>query len=259
MTAFYNDRFDYIVTRTIQIRDQTGQFTNRQFFINQDYARIRGIEINYNQRVAKWLRTFGNFSYQIATGKSNSAAESALQIREQGFVTASREQFLAWDRPFEFKAGVVLKPNEGSKIGPLNLEYFRVFFTSNFKSGLRYTPFRQNGVAPNGRPIYEVIPTEPFSRIGAPWYWSDLKISYDRKWKRSFITSISLEIRNIFNNLNAQIVNPVTGRGYRDGDPLPFDVRDPRFLDPQASGLPPTDPSRWLPPRQLLLGINFQF
>lgn len=259
ITAFYNDRFDYIVTRTIQLRDQTGQFTNRQFFINQDYARIRGIEINYNQRVAKWLRTFGNFSYQIATGKSNSAAESALQIREQGFVTASREQFLAWDRPFEFKAGVVLKPNEGSKIGPLNLEYFRVFFSSNFKSGLRYTPFRQNGVAPNGRPIYEVIPTEPFSRVGAPWYWSDLKISYDRKWKRSVITSFSLEIRNIFDNRNAQIVNPVTGRGYRDGDPLPFDERDPRFLDPQAGGAPPADPSRWLPPRQILLGINFQF
>ena len=43
MTAFYNDKFDYIVSRRVEVQDATGRFVEKTFFINQDYARIRGI------------------------------------------------------------------------------------------------------------------------------------------------------------------------------------------------------------------------
>ena len=69
----------------------------------------------------------------------------------------------------------------------------------------------------------------------------------------------SIEIKNLFNNNNAQLVNPVTGRAYSDGDGLPFEQRDPKYTDPNTSGLPPSNPARYLQPRQILYGIGFNF
>jgi hypothetical protein len=66
-------------------------------------------------------------------------------------------------------------------------------------------------------------------------------------------------VKNLFDNKNAQLVNPVTGTAYRNGDPLPFEQRDPRFTDPNTSGLPPTNPARYMQPRQFMYGIGFNF
>lgn len=68
-----------------------------------------------------------------------------------------------------------------------------------------------------------------------------------------------MEVRNIFNNKNAQIVNPITGRGYEAGDDVPNEWRDPRFIGPEESGTPPNNPARYLPPRHILYGIAFRF
>lgn len=260
VTAFYNDKFDYIVSRTALIKDQTGRFVTKTFFINQDYARIRGLELGIKQRIGKMLTFNFNGTYQIATGKSNTAAESALQIKTQGFVNTSKENFLAWDRPFDLKASLVLKPDTSVRLFGIRMNGFRVFVSSTLKSGLRYTPFEQTGVAPNGRPIYERIEDEPFSKIAAPWFWTDLRLTRDFSFgkKRVQRASLSFEVRNIFNNKNSQIINGVTGKAYRDGDPLPYSVRDPYYPDPQDSGLPPTDPARYLTPRQMMLGLSFQ-
>ena len=54
-TAFYNDKYDYIVSRRIEVRDQTGRFVEKTFFINQDYARIRGLELALTRRVGSWF------------------------------------------------------------------------------------------------------------------------------------------------------------------------------------------------------------
>lgn len=259
VTAFYNDRFDYIVSRRIQVRDQTGQFVEKQFYINQDYARIRGVELGYNQRISKWFRTNASFAYQIATGKSNTAAESALQINTQGFVNATEENFLAWDRPFEFKAGLLFKPDTSFRIGSVNFDNFKVYLSANWKSGLRYTPYVQTGVAPNGRPQYERVVDAPFEEVGENWFWMDLKVSRDFRISDRSYVSLSFEVKNLLNNLNSQIINPVTGRAYQFGDPLPISSRDPLYPDPENNSQPPFNPARWKQPRQILAGISFKF
>lgn len=263
-TAFYKDMFDYIVSRRIIIADPTGRFVEKTFFINQDYARIRGIEIGYNHRLGKVFRVNASFSYQAATGKSNTAAESELQIRQNGFVNATKEQFLAWDRPFEAKGGITFLPDSSIRIGNYGLQNWRVFIFTNWRSGLRYTPHEQTGVADNGRPIYQPIEDQPFAKVGSNWFWTDIKVTYDlpvrfRKAVGKQILSLSFEVRNVFNNKNAQIINPVTGRGYELGDPLPINDRDPLFVDPQNNGEPPFNPARYLNPRQIMFGIAFQF
>jgi outer membrane receptor protein involved in Fe transport len=259
LTAFYNDKFDYIVSRNVLIKDQTGRFVSKTFFINQDYARIRGMEFGLKQRVGKALTFTFNGTYQIATGKSNTAAESALQIKTQGFVNSSKENYLAWDRPFDLKASMIFKPDTSMHLLGLPLHGFRFFVSSTLKSGLRYTPFEQTGVAANGRPIYEMVENAPFSKIGAPWFWTDVRLTRDFSFGKGKQqrASLSFEVRNVFNNKNSQIINPVTGKAYRTGDPLPFSVRDPNYPDPQDKGLPPTDPARFMTPRQMMLGLSF--
>ncbi len=258
-TAFYNDKFDYIVSRRIVVKDQTGRFVEKNFSINQDYARIRGFEITLNRRIKKYLSVSFSGAYQIATGKSNSAQESQLQILQNGAVSPTVEQYLAWDRPLDFKLMIIFKPDTSFRIGRVNFNNFRVFFNSTYKSGLRYTPNVQNGVTPTGRPIYEPDELNPFSEIGSAWWNTDIRITRDVPIKRGQMLSFSFEVKNLFNNKNAAIINPVTGRAYEAGDPLPNGFRDPNYPDPQDNGAPPFNPARFLAPRQMMFGVMWQF
>ncbi len=258
-TAFYNDKFEYIVSRRIEVKDQTGRFVEKTFYINQDYARIRGLELGLTRRLGNSF--VGNVSgaYQIATGKSNSAAESALQIRQQGFVNTTKEQFLAWDRPFDLKMLLVFTPDSTVYLGKIPLEGFRVTLSSSFKSGLRYTPFAfsQNNEL-SGRPEYEQIDDQPFAKVGAPWFWTNLRISRDFFFgvRRDMFLSLSFEVENLTNYRSSTIINGVTGRAYEPGDDVPISWRDPRYPDPQDNGIPANNPARYLQPRQIWFGIQ---
>ncbi len=258
-TAFYNDKFDYIVSRRIIVKDQTGRFVEKSFNINQDYARIRGFEVTLNRRIQRWFSATFSGAYQIATGKSNSASESALQIKQTGSVSPTVEQYLAWDRPLDFKLMMIFKPDSNFKVLTVPLKNFRFFVISTYKSGLRYTPYYQNGITQTGRPIYEEDERNPYSQLGKPWYNTDLKITRDISIKKKQAIGISLEVKNVFNNKNAAIINPVTGGAYELGDQLPNSYRDPMYPDPQDNGAPPFNPARYLAPRQVLAGITWQF
>jgi len=261
LTAFYKDQFDFIVNRTAEIIDpRLGQeFVDRVISINQDYARVRGVEVGFNYRLSKQLRTTFNAAYQVATGKSNTAQESLLQIRQTGQVNTTKEQYLAWDRPWDVKGSVIYTPDSTVKLFNVPLNKFRFFLFTTWKSGLRYSPFQPAGQNDLGRTIYELVPNSQFTKIGASWFWTDLSITRDFYFSKKVKAFFSIEIKNLFNNNNAQLVNPVTGRAYSDGDGLPFEQRDPKYTDPNTSGLPPSNPARYLQPRQILYGIGFNF
>ena len=259
LAAFYNDKFDYIVSRRIEVKDATGRFVEKTFYINQDYARIRGLETSLTRRIGNSLMATLSGAYQIATGKSNTAAESALQIRQRGFVNSTKEQFLAWDRPFDFKFNLAFTPDSTVFLGKFPLRGFRAAITSSYKSGLRYTPYqlvRENEIS--GRPEYEVIEDQPFARLGAPWFWLNARVSRDfflnRRKGKYF--SLSVEVENITNYKSTAIVNPVTGKAYEYGDPTPLSWRDPLYPDPQDGGLPPYNPARYLQPRHIWFGLE---
>ncbi len=255
VSAFYNDKFDFIVNRTITIRDQTGRFTERLFAVNLDYARVRGIDVFLQRQIGSWLKVAGSVTYQVATGKSNSALESVLQIRQQGRVDVTKEFFLAWDRPWDIKVWGILKSPPGFST-PL-LRDWTFFLSATYKSGLRYTPARYTGTEPvSGRPVYEFDETRRNLGIGTPWRWVDLRLT------RSFFKdrlSCFVEVRNLFSHKNAAIINPVTGRAYEYPDDVPITWRDPKYPSPLDSGPPPTDPARYLPPRQIFIGLNWSF
>lgn len=260
LTAFNNNRFDYIVSRRVLVKDATGRLVSKRMYINQDYARIIGLEAGVFARFAKHFNGFLNVTYQVARGKSNSARESGLQIEQNGEVELTSEQYLAWDRPWDIKAGITFAPDSTLKIGNYSLEGFQVFIQSSYTSGFRYTPYEYEGVNELGRPLYRELSDEYLSQIGKAWFNTDLKIS-KTFWFKTGKTGVTLsfEVRNLFDNKNAQIVNPITGRAWEQGDDLTDRYRDERYIGPEENGELPQNPARYLPPRQLLYGLSFRF
>lgn len=261
VTAFNNNRFDYIVSRRVIVTDQTGRPTTKNFYINQDYANIYGVELGLNVRVGRYLTTFSNVAYQVARGKSNSARESALQIEQNGQVSLASEQFLAFDRPWNINLGIIFAPDSTLPIFGVDFTGFSAFLSYQFTSGFRYTPQRLTQTNELGRPIYEEIVDQYLQAKANPWHNLDLKLSYNLPlgFKKGKGISISMEIRNLTNAKNSQIINPVTGRAYEFGDDVPITWRDPRFNGPQEAGVDPRNPARYLPPRQILYGLEFRF
>ncbi|MGB0979036.1 MAG: TonB-dependent receptor, partial [Croceimicrobium sp.] len=135
LTAFNNNRFDYIVSRSVIVADQTGRPTTKNFYINQDYANIYGVELALNYRIGRYFTSFSNFAYQVARGKSNSARESSLQIEQNGEVSLSREQYLAFDRPWNINMGIIFAPDSTLPILGVDFTGFRAFLSYQFTSG----------------------------------------------------------------------------------------------------------------------------
>lgn len=259
--AYNNNRFDYIVSRRVIVKDQTGRPVTKVMFINQDYARILGTEVGIQYRVSAYLRSFFNVTYQVARGKSNSARESNLQIEQNGEVSLSKEQYLAWDRPWNIKGGISIHYDTAIHFLPKWTRNMQMFVSVAYQSGYRYTPQVLEGYNDLGRPLYREQVNKYLAERGKPWLKSNLTLSktfYFKEGKENGLT-VKYEVRNLLNYKNAQVINPVTGNAYQAGDDVPNTWRDPRYVGPEETGTPPDDPSRYLAPRQMLLGVSFRF
>ena len=116
-----------------------------------------------------------------------------------------------------------------------NFDKMSLYIEAVWRSGRRYTPYLFTGLEPtSGRPIYVVDanPENKFSKLSDPWFWVDL--NYKKWWSyKKLKIAWSVEITNLFNNKNAAIVNPVTGKAFKTGDDVPTEWRDARYTDPR--------------------------
>lgn len=283
VTAFWRDKFDFITVEDVVIRDQTGRETVRAFRVNGDFARVRGVEASYLKRIGTWFRGQISGSFSRATGLSSTNNEALAQFLARGDIENTFETPLAWDRPLDLKASVTFTYDQDRPLlGIPGANRMQLYMSSTFRSGQRYTPveFRGREVNPftgerDWRPIYETVsdPSERYSEIGDSWWWFDVSLTRDIALAGNDL-ELSLEITNLFNQLNSVIVNPVTGEAYPDVDPattdftalrgneaydVPTGMRDLRYEDPSASGLPPLNPARFLPQRHVVLGVAYEF
>ncbi len=280
ITAFWRDKFDFITVESVLIKDPTGRETTRAFRVNGDFARIRGLELSYLKRVGRWFQGQLMGSFSRATGLSSTNNDALAQYLSVGSIDNTFETPLAWDRPLDLKANVTLTHNRESPLfGIPGLNHMRLFVSSTYRSGQRFTPAIFAGYSTNPftgerdwRPVYDedTTPENRYSNLGSSWWWFDLTFerSVDLPWADLVL---NLEVTNLFNQLNAIIVNPVTGRAYPNVDPastdfsalrgdprydVPNSLRDPRYDDPTSSGLPPLNPARFLPQRHIALGVK---
>ncbi|RMH63789.1 MAG: TonB-dependent receptor [Bacteroidetes bacterium] len=283
VTFFWRDKFDFITVENVVVKDPTGRDVTRAFRVNGDFARVRGVEVSYLKRIGDWFLGQLSGSFSRATGLSSTNNDALQDFLANGDIENTFETPLAWDRPLDLKASVTFTHDRDQPwLGLPGLNRFRLYVSSTFRSGQRYTPavFRGREVNPftgeaDWRPIYE-IETDPrarFSEIGEPWWWFDLNLQRSVAFAGTDLV-FSIEVTNLFNQKNSVIVNPVTGKAYPDVDPETtdftklrdnpdFDVttgtRDPRYEDPETSGLPPFNPARFLPQRHIMVGVSFRF
>ena len=283
LTAFWRDKYDFITVARATIVDPTGRETTRALRVNGDFARVRGIEASYIKRIGSWFNGTLNASYSRATGLSSTNNDALEDLIQTGNVDNTFETPLAWDRPIDIKASMTLSHDADRPwLGIPGINRVKLFVQSVFRSGQRYTPVEFIGNERNPftgerdwRPIYETVDDQAlrFSESGKPWWWFDLRAERRIAVAGSDIV-LTLEVENLFNQKNSVIINPVTGQAYPDVDPETTDftalrgnaeydvtgsVRDPRYEDPETSGLPPLNPARYLAPRHIVFGLSYKF
>ncbi|HLX11889.1 MAG TPA: TonB-dependent receptor [Bacteroidota bacterium] len=259
VTSYYKDIFDYISAKTLVSSGSRLSSLTYTTYVNLDYSRIRGIELEYKKRVGDWFSGALSGSYSVATGKSSTADDAIYNI-QQGLTPTLTEQPASYDRPFQgtLNLDFTSKP-DGSLIG--NSEGFIRFF---YESGKRYTPVIYYGNDPQtGRPEYISDYNHPYSAIAAPWFYIDVTIQKNVNIGLGKL-QFTLELLNLLNNQNSQIINPVTGRAYQYGDPTVYPssplVNDPKYPQLTAPVSPyPYDPSRYLNPFTARFGASIAF
>lgn len=265
LSAFFKDKYDFITTANVFIKDATGREVARTMRINSDYARSKGIELGYIKRIGNWYSGQASYTYQVTTGQSASANESLKELLATGANEDTREFYLPWDVPHNFKSNHVFKiDNKQGLFGKTWLNRMSFYVETNLRSGVRYTPYIFDRVDPNtGRPMYvqDPNPDARWSKVGQYWFWTD--VSYNKWWKiaKKAQLNFTLTISNIFNNKNATIINPVTGNAYSLGDNVPDTWVDPSYRDPRlgTTGPPPTNPARFMEQRHIMVGLAVKF
>lgn len=262
ITAYYKDIFDYVSTRTAKI--SSARFATQKFttYVNSDYARSRGLEVEYKKRFGKWFTGNANFAYAIVTGKSSSPDEGVLIA--QGDLTESiKEEYLSWDRPFTGTLSGNFYVEKGEPLfgfGEGILDDYNLFIRFFYESGKRYTPAYFTGYyGTDGKPEYEYDTKNRNSKIAQDWFWIDLNFEkYIEINKLKF--SVFMEINNLLDQKNSAIINPVTGKAYEYGDPVPSTWNDPRYPDLQAPiSAYPYNPARYLTRRNIRFGVSLKF
>lgn len=268
VTAYYKDIFDYITPRTVQLPQTKYSVGTYTTYINLDYARSRGVEIEYKKRYSDWFRAAVSASYSIGTGKSSSAEEALYNI-QQGLSENVKEEYVAWDRPVDATLVLNFRINKNKALfgfGNGILDDYNIYTRLFFQSGKRYTPLIYlSNDARTGRPIYIADANNPYGSVGRNILTLDLNI--EKYIDLSLLKLVlSVEIGNLFNMKNTQIVNPVTGSAYEyttpDGKPTqtPNSLNDPHYPDLQAPVDPyPYNPARYLEPRHIVVGLGIRF
>jgi len=262
ITAYYKDIFDYINTKTAKI--VSPRFSTQSFitYVNSDYARSRGIELEYRKRIGKWFNGIASFTYAIVTGKSSSADEGVLVL--QGDLNESiKEEFVPWDRPLTASLSTNFYVPSGEPLfglAPGILDDYNLYLRFFYQSGKRYTPAVFTGyVDEQGRAEYEFVKNTRNNEVGNDWFWVDLNFEkYFKLMNLNF--SVSVEINNLLDTQNSSIINPVTGKAYEYGDDVPASWNDPRYPDLQSPITAyPYNPARYLTRRNIKFGVGIRF
>ena len=259
VTAYYKDIFDYVQTEQAQINSAALIGQSFITYVNSDYARSRGIEVEYKKRIGQWFNGTVSGSYSVTTGLSSSE-DNGILAAEGVIQEMLSETYMSWDRPLQLSANISLIDQEQNGIfgfGRGVLDGFDLYFRVFFESGKRYTPYYFTGTyAQDGEPLYAVDNNNPYGKVGANWFWVDFNFDKDFTLGGLDMT-LMVEVKNIFNDLNSDIINPVTGRAYQLGDPVPPSWNDPRYPELTAPIDPyPLDQSRYLPPRNIKVGVS---
>lgn len=266
-TAYYKDIFDYIQTKQLVVNNPRLSGGSFVTYVNSDYARSRGIEAEYKKRIGSWFAGSINAAYSVVTGKSGSSDQGAQVVRGVADERIT-EDYMSWDRPVRITATTNFIFDKNSPLfGVSFLDDMNIFLRFFFQSGKRYTPeipvidqaTGKQAVQLDGRPIYAANNANYLGAISDNWQWLDINIEKYVSWGTSKLV-LNLEVLNLFDTKNSDIINPVTGRAYENGDPTPLSWNDQKYPQLQSPISPyPFNPARYLNRRTLRFGMSVKF
>ena len=258
ITLYNRDIYDYVTTKNVRGR---GRQTDFLTYINLDFARVRGIELEYRKRAGGFLSGSISATFSIAKGKNSSPQDNLLVFAGEIEEESIKENYLRWDRPIQINAVVnfYVRKGQAPRLWGLPLpDNWNLNIRWFMESGRRYTPFI---LSPSGNYVPDY--RNPYSRVSRYWSWVDVNFEkyFDvlgLRW------TFFVEIKNLFDRKNDNIINGFTGRAYRTGDLIIIDGEptDPLVYNSTEPGRPiidPFNPARFRAPRQVLIGISTQW
>ncbi len=227
-TAYYKDVTDLIGTHYF-FPFVDGRFVGYTLYVNEDYANIKGFEIDLTLRRAKYIAGGLTYTYAQAKGSASSEAEQYPGTEESTLL-----YYLDFDKTHSLNANVSVTFNNGEGprmfgATPLANTYWN--FVARSSSGYPYTP--------GGRDVGFVIRNS--ERM--PWTFS-LDAEVGKDWKIGGVQFTTfLEALNLTDFKNVLFVYPDTG--------LPDAT-----LTGNNSEEYIRDPSNYGPPRRMRLGLR---
>jgi outer membrane receptor protein involved in Fe transport len=246
VTLFNKDIYDYPTSTRVRQLGQGDYF----IYLNNDYARTRGFELEVRQRAQPYLSGRASYTYSVAVGKKSDPNET-IELQELGGSAAEEglgEVFMWWNRPHKFSLSLDFRVREGVEAPSL---FGRRLFGDwglnlywSAESGRAYTPEDADG--------NEI--GKKYSKNAPVDQTVDLKFT---KGLRVFGTRLEfqMDIRNLFDERIPRRIDPQSGEPYEDGKGVYSDPPSSRSSSEfrQASL---ADPSQWGPPRQIRIGLG---
>ena len=232
LTAYYKDITGLIGTR-YYFPYVEGRYTGYTLYVNEDYANVKGFEINIDVRPDKYFSGGLTYTYSIAKGSASSETEQYPGTQE-----STQLYYLDFDKThvFNFSGTLTIPKGEGPELfGSRFMERMDISVIAKAASGYPYTP--------SGRDIGFVVKNS--LRMPAT-YNIDLMIGKEFPVIENYSIRIFAEILNLTDHRNVLYVYGDTG--------------DPNFtFEGDHSVEYMRDPSNFGPPRSIRLGATFKF
>jgi outer membrane receptor protein involved in Fe transport len=232
LTAYYKDVTGLIGTRYF-FPFVDGRYTGYTVYVNEDYANMKGFEINIDIRPDRFFSGGLTYAYSVAKGSASSETEQYPGTQE-----STQLYYLDFDKThvFNLSGTLTIPEKEGPEIFGNNIfERMDVSLIVRAASGYPYTP--------SGRDIGFV---ERNSLRLPSTYSIDLMVGKEFYVTENLDMRIFLEILNLTDHKNVLYVYGDTG--------------DPSFtFEANHSKEYMQDPSNFGPPRSIRLGATVNF
>jgi outer membrane receptor protein involved in Fe transport len=248
ISLFQKDIYDY--PTSVRFRRQEGTVISDFFvYLNSDFSRARGFELEYEQPRGKYTKWKATYEYSVAKGKSSDPNQA--KIVEEGGGDATEpplsEGFLFWNRPHKLTMNADFRVAQGQdRPKVLGLSIPRGFGLNIFgtvQSGKAYTPQDVDGNA-TGR---------VYSKNGPIEAVFNLRLNQEVKLGKSNTLNAYLIAENLLDWNVVKRVDPSTGKAPTSGEgqyvnPTQFEVNSVLI-----------NPAYYGPPLRIRLGVDYDF